>query len=156
MSSEREGAWQSNAQKIRVDGTEKKRNLNECISCTFWCMYWAVEYCTSRINNNINTRYLEVYKKFILTKRKSQLHSPNHWKHWMMTFDKNDVSGSSIVPNHWNRLITAFHQDVTWYVCQSLVGITTMYITDYIHLSTTKYQPEMPDYVNNNNISGTS
>ena len=43
------------------------------------------------------------------------------------------------------------------YVCRSLVGTTintTMYSIDYIHYisTTTKYQPEMPDYVNNKNI----
>ena len=63
----------------------------------------------------------------ILAKKKSQLHctttaavSPNHWKqHWrnndgIQQEHKNDVSGSSIVPNHWKHWMTAFQQDVTF------------------------------------------
>ena len=71
-----------------------------------------------------------------------------------MTFNKNDVSGSSIVLNHWKRRMTAFQQDFT---CQSLVGTTTLYSIGYIHYlsTTTKYQPQMPDFVSNT-ISCTS
>ena len=72
-----------------------------------------------------------------------------------MTFNKNDASGSSIVPNHWKHWMTAFQQDATcvshWWE-QLLVCV---YGIDYIHYlpTTTKYQPEMPDYVNNNDIA---
>ena len=48
---------------------------------------------------------------------------------WMMTFTKNDVSGRSIVPNHWKHWMTALqHEDVT---CVSH--------SDGDHISTTKY-----------------
>ena len=41
MSYEREGDWHSNAQKIRVDGSEKEASINYCISCTFGvCIDW--------------------------------------------------------------------------------------------------------------------
>ena len=54
--------------------------------------------------------------------------------------------------------MTAFQQDVTcvshWW---GLLLYINMYSIDYIHfLSTTKHRPEVPDYVNNSNISGTS
>ena len=61
MSYEREGAWQSNAQKIRVDGTEKKRKhermnfLHVLVRVLIgWVLYQPI------IQKNINTRYLEV------------------------------------------------------------------------------------------------
>ena len=84
------------------------------------------------------------------------MYSPNRWKHWMMTVNKDDVSGSKIAPNHWKHWMTAFQQDVT--CVRHLWGllILYMYSIDYIHdLSTTaKYQPDVPDYVTNNNVAG--
>ena len=54
--------------------------------------------------------------------------------------------------------MTAFQQDVTCVSHWWALLLLYMYSIDYIHdLSpTTKYQPEVPDYVNSKNISGTS
>ena len=72
-----------------------------------------------------------------------------------MTFNKSDVSANSIVPNHWKHWMTAFQQDVTC-VSHWWELLLYMYSVDYIHhISATKYQDEMPDYVNNNSASST-
>ena len=94
---------------------------------------------------------------FFWPTKRSRVHykySRNHWKHWIMSFNKNDLSGSSIVLNIWKHWITTFQQDVScvshWW------GLLLLHSVDYIrYLSITKYHPEIPDYVNNN-VSGTS
>ena len=140
MSYEREGAWQSNAEKIRVDGTKKKRKHEwMCFLHFLVRVYWSAGCCTSQSIAISIPGTWRFKKMFILTKKnltsplRTVFYSPNHWKHWMMTFNKNDVSGSSIVPNHWKHWMTAFQQDVTcvshWWGLQLLF----MYIIDFIH-----------------------
>ena len=54
--------------------------------------------------------------------------------------------------------MTAFQRDVMCVNHWLGLLLLCIYNINDIHClsSTTKYQPEMPDYVNNNNISGTS
>ena len=55
------GRLTSNAQKIHVDGTGKNASIDECVSCTFWCVCVLIGWVLYQpIHSNINTRYREV------------------------------------------------------------------------------------------------
>ena len=160
MSSEREGDWQRNAQKIRIDVTEKNSSINEWIPCTFgvylsvgccisqsiarsvsgtWrfkkCLFWQKKSLKTPLRSVVHPESLKSLNDDIQQERRvRQQHRTESLKHWMTAFQQ-DVTCAS----HWRGLLLLY-----------------MYSIDYIHfLSTTKHQPEMPDYVNNNNISGT-
>ena len=127
---EREGAWLSNAQKIRIDGTEKNASMNECISCDLWCMYWSVRCCTSQsiaISIRGTWRY-KICKKKLTTPLQctariiestelwhstrttcpaaasSRIIESTEWRHLNKTLLRVSVTGGDYYYHVWHRL----------------------------------------------------
>ena len=98
-------------------------------------VYWSGGVAPANLQQyQHHTRYRAVKKCLFWHKKKTnmqlqyvQYYSPNNWKHWIMTCNKIDVSGNSIVTSHWKHWMTTFQQH--GYVCKSLVETTTITTT---------------------------
>ena len=163
MSCVREGAWQSNEAKIRVDGTEKKKTkawINVFPALLGACVYSSVGFCNSR-SITISIPGTWRYTKCLFwpkknsqllhySSRSAQIIERSEWWHSIRTTCPAAASYPIIEITERQH----FHNTLrVW----GLLLLRTRYNIGYSStISTTNYQPEVLDYVNINNVSGTS
>ena len=123
----KEGEWQSNAQRIRVDATERNARTNEWISCTFTV-------CIDRLGAVLANPYRCQYqvpgglKMIVLTKQilTTPLRTVLHPE--PLEELKDDIQQEQRVqPQHPTESLKALNDGFSTrrYVCRSLVGTTT-------------------------------
>ena len=138
MRYENEGDWQRNAQKIRVDGTDKNASMNDCISCTLVCVLIAWVLYLS-LHSNINTRYLEVLEMFIFNQNKT-LTAPLRTvvKPESLKILNDGIQQERRVRQHRRtESLKALNDGISTRrsMCRSLVGTTTtIYVQHRLHM----------------------
>ena len=126
MSYERERDWQSDAHKVRVDGTEKNASINEWNSCTF-SVYWSIGCCISQsIAMSIPGTWR--FEKYLFRRKKphNSLRTAVHPESLKALSD--DIQQERRVRQHHHIESSKSLNDgisTRRYVCQSLVGTTT-------------------------------